>query len=416
MSSLFLRNVGIVMIGTALAQAIPMLILPYFTRVLSADLIGIYFIWLSAVAILASLATLSFEQAIFISRNKVELHSTLRLLVICAATICGFAWFFGYILSYWFDVTILPSVLRGLELLWVMYCFFFILSQALVNYYIYKSNFLESSILKVSIAFSIGLAQMLVVYFGFALEGLLISQVVMCGVVTLFFMKRNRVWPFSEKVLDNTLQTAKRCQRFIAYSTPAAVINTLASQLPIFFIAANFGPGLAGFYGLANKVLTVPSGFLSGSVLAVFKDEAGEEFRRNGNCLVAYKKVLKFLLLIAVPPFLILFLVVEYLFRLIFGEEWAEAGYYAQLLIPMVFVGFIASPLSYTLLLAQWQGVNLVWQICLLAMSYVAFNSFESFEHSIIFYSSGYSVFYIVYIAISYLAAKGQRCKFFSLG
>ena len=49
---------------------------------------------------------------------------------------------------------------------------------------------------------------------------------------------------------------------------------------------------------------------------------------------------------ICIIPFIILGFSGEYIFAFIFGSEWGDAGIYAQIMAPWMFVNFISSPVS----------------------------------------------------------------------
>jgi len=160
---------------------------------------------------------------------------------------------------------------------------------------------------------------------------------------------------------------------------------------------------------LTLKVLAGPLGLLANSVLTVFKEQAGRDFRELGNCKDAYHYALKSLTCLAILPALILGFFGEQIFSLAFGPEWAAAGRYAQILTPFFFTRFIASPLSYTLYLSQRQLHALIWQVGVLAMTWAVFTYSRSLERAIMFYSLAYSCMYLLYIAISFQAASGNR-------
>ena len=92
-----------------------------------------------------------------------------------------------------------------------------------------------------------------------------------------------------------------------------------------------------------------------------------------------------------------------------FGDAWVDAGTYAEILAPMFFMKFIASPLSYTLYIANKQVHDLAWQIGLLTMTWVAFYFSGSLEAAVTAYSAGYTLFYVIYLALSYWAAHGDK-------
>jgi O-antigen/teichoic acid export membrane protein len=49
------------------------------------------------------------------------------------------------------------------------------------------------------------------------------------------------------------------------------------------------------------------------------------------------------------------------LFARAFGPDWKQAGIYAQILSPWLFVLFVANPLSNLLTVREWQGTTLVY-------------------------------------------------------
>jgi O-antigen/teichoic acid export membrane protein len=102
-----------------------------------------------------------------------------------------------------------------------------------------------------------------------------------------------------------------------------------------------------------------------------------------------------------------LFFYGEEAFVLIFGNEWSMAGRFAEILAPMFLMKFIASPLSYTLYIANRQLHDLGWQIALLLMTWAAFDLTGSLLSAVQVYSFGYSALYVIYLFISYRAARG---------
>jgi O-antigen/teichoic acid export membrane protein len=189
---------------------------------------------------------------------------------------------------------------------------------------------------------------------------------------------------------------------------PADFISSFASQLPMLMMGKRFGLPAAGQYALTNKVLTAPMKLLAGSILSVFKEEAARSYREKGECREIFAKTLMALALLAITPFALLFCFAEPLFVWIFGDEWREAGNYASILAPMFYVQFIASPLSYVIYLANRQILDLAWQLCLLIATYCVFYYTKEIIMTMKLYSFGYSLLYIIYLAMAYKAAKSN--------
>lgn len=400
-----------VMLGTVISQALPILILTVLSRSYTVEDVGVYVLWLSITSILVAVATLSFEQSMYVVKSKIEVRSIFKVLFLAAILILLILYIINIFLYYATSLSMVPEELEEYSLSIVTYAFLLSLLQGMYSWFIYESRFLALSVLKVSVATLVVMVQVFVIAIDGELSDLIFTQVVITFIVVCFFQYRERLFPFNDERMLSASKMFILSKRFIYYSTPASVVNAFVNQLPIMLIAANYGVAFSAFYGLANKMLTVPSSLLSGSIMTVFRYEAGEEFRSTGQCMIAFKKTLKALLVISVVPFLMIFFLAEFLFALVFGEEWRVAGQYARYLIPFVFVGFVASPLSYTLLLVQWQGVNLIWQISLLLLTCFIFVMNFELIFAIQTYSIMYSIMYLIYLMISYQAAKGNFVK-----
>ena len=93
---------------------------------------------------------------------------------------------------------------------------------------------------------------------------------------------------------------------------------------------ALFSPAVAGYYSLSHRLLSLPMSLIGNSVANVFLERAAkakdndEELGRI--TLELYKK------LILIGSVIMSFVTFygDKLFPLIFGEQWAEAGKYAQ--------------------------------------------------------------------------------------
>ena len=144
-------------------------------------------------------------------------------------------------------------------------------------------------------------------------------------------------------------------------------------------------------------------------MLTVFKEQAGRDFREQGNCRDAYHSAFKSLAALAIFPALIVGIFGEQIFAMAFGPEWGAAGRYARILTPMFFMRFIAGPLSYTLYLSQRQLHALIWQAGVLAMTWAVFSLTGDLETAVTVYSLAYSCMYLLYLIISYRAAGGTR-------
>jgi O-antigen/teichoic acid export membrane protein len=112
--------------------------------------------------------------------------------------------------------------------------------------------------------------------------------------------------------------------------------------------------------------------------------------------------------LVGLLPSVILLIFSPQLFTWIFGDVWRPAGELVRILAPLCFLNFVASPLSYVFYVGGKQKIDLVWQIALFLMTVTAFVSPLSLHQSVMAYSIGYSLLYLVYLHLSYRVAKNS--------
>ena len=69
----------------------------------------------------------------------------------------------------------------------------------MISFYIYHSEFIKSSAVKIALNLSTGLVQVIAVANGFGLNGLIYGQLIASFVVVLVLMWSAKIWPFSSK-------------------------------------------------------------------------------------------------------------------------------------------------------------------------------------------------------------------------
>ena len=211
-------------------------------------------------------------------------------------------------------------------------------------------------------------------------------------------------------------QLAIKYKVFLKFQTFSDVINTLTQQMPNFLLSKfAINPADLGLYGQANRVIMAPSSLITGSVADVFKQKANEDFQKNGNAITIFKKTRKLLFSIMIIPCLILAIFGPSIFALLFGEEWRGSGVYAQIIMIMVFPKFIVSSLSYMYIIARKQREDFYLHLYVLGSTlisfYIGYKLFETTEAMLLFFSINYAIIYGIYYVRSYKFAKGNLIK-----
>jgi O-antigen/teichoic acid export membrane protein len=199
-----------------------------------------------------------------------------------------------------------------------------------------------------------------------------------------------------------------RYRKFLIFALPGGTINTVAAQLPVLIVTARFGAEPAGLVALAFRTLGAPIALLGTAVLDVFKRRASSAWRLKGECRTEYLQTFRVLAFGSVAASVVFFVAGEELFAIAFGEEWRGAGRAAVLLLPLFALRFVASPLSFMFFLAEKQQVDLVWQVSLLAVTAASLSLPATFPQALLAYAAGYSLLYLVYLALSYRFSLGE--------
>lgn len=169
------------------------------------------------------------------------------------------------------------------------------------------------------------------------------------------------------------LQAASRYRRFPMISSGSVVLNSLALYLPALALAAFYGPAVAGWFALSQRVIAAPMSLLGRSVAVAYNAQAAAYIRGDRHLLEGFaRKVSGQLLLLGLVPIITIAVVSPWAFRLAFGPEWATAGQYTQILAIAYLVHFVAVPISQTLNLLERQDTQLYWDVGRLGLVGVA--------------------------------------------
>ena len=107
-----------------------------------------------------------------------------------------------------------------------------------------------------------------------------------------------------------------------------------------------FSKTILGSYAFAFRVLKAPVGLIGNAIYQVFYQKATEALNSGQPIQPLVRRIYRNLFLIGLPVFLVLFIFAIPIFTFIFGEEWKTSGEIAQILMPWLFLNFLANPVS----------------------------------------------------------------------
>lgn len=405
----FWKHVMTVLGGTIGAQVLPLAVAPLITRLCTPSEMGAFSLWLGVVSVSAVAATLRMETAMILDHEPEQQRTCFRV-VFYTACVTALLVTAGAIAGR------LAGVHALQKLSWPELCTVGIgtwLTAAMQTTLAYATShgaFGKAARAKIWGAGTIALAQLVLLYIGAGGQGLLGGQLIglLAGLLAARLQLQPPAAPFGLVPDVQQRRYLRRHQAFWRFSLPSNLLNALVSQLPLFLIGLRHGAVAAGLYALTQRVLYAPVALLAASVLEVFKRQSVQEYQAVGNCTHAYRYTFKVLALLGLGPSLVLFAFSPALFGWIFGDSWRAAGELAQILAPLYFLNFIASPLSYVFFVSGRQKIDLVWQVALFAMTVSAFAAPGTLHQNVLWYTIGYSMLYLVYLHLSYQCSQSR--------
>ncbi|MCE4538142.1 oligosaccharide flippase family protein [Pelomonas sp. P7] len=153
-------------------------------------------------------------------------------------------------------------------------------------------------------------------------------------------------------------EMAAKHRDFPLLNTPHAFAGALQDTVAIALLTAWLGAPEAGAWALALRYLKAPASLVGGSLSQVLYPRLAQAASlAEARALV--RRNLLLLAAIALPLMLALLAAGPWLFATVFGAQWRGAGELARSLAPYVALHFIASPLSVVLMAWGAQGWGL---------------------------------------------------------
>jgi O-antigen/teichoic acid export membrane protein len=354
---------------------VPILFSPILTRVFTPYEFGgaQYIISITSIAVVVS--TGSYEKAIILPSNENRARGLLigsilvcivfsLALLICIWVLNGNAETIGYGGEFW-HLYFIP-----------MYVFVIGISNSL-DFKNLRMGYFRSmavansskSIFNTSISLGTG-------YLGFGLVGLLIGKLAGESIrllVLLWKSWRDIVRLSIKGLVKNIRSTLVEYRQFPMYSAPNGLVNALSTQLVIILLTMHFSEILVGHYSLTVRVMFLPIVLVASSLGQVFYKYAVKEYEKDDESLYRFfTSVLKWLVISAIIPSLVIVIWGPQIFKSIFGADWEVSGQIARWLIAWFFFFYVKSPLSSIVNIKKKLKDNLQIQVFLLFARIVA--------------------------------------------
>lgn len=349
-SKRIVRDTATVAAGTAVAQAITIAFYPIIARLYGPEAFGVLGVFMSVVVALASIAGLAYPIAIVLPKSDADAGGLARLslaiaLSIAAATALILAAFSESIIVL-FRLEPIASFIFLLPVVVIFTTLLATTQQWLIRTRQFSVTarvaVLQALIVNGAKA-GLGLVQplastlILIATAGFALHaGMLELGRRLSGT--------RRQDPFPDEPKKSLPELARAHRDFPLFRAPQELLNALSHGLPVILLAAFYGPKAAGFYALAYSVLAAPIRLIGRSVGSVLYPRLAEAAHRGEDLRRLVLLPTRALFLMGLVPFGTIMVAGPVLFAFAFGDEWRDAGNYAQWLSLWLLAGFVNAP------------------------------------------------------------------------
>lgn len=368
--SAFARGVGVLVGGTAGAQALMVLAAPLLTRLYSPEDFGLLAVFTAILALFGVIAAGRYELAIPLPESDQE-AANLTMLGFVLVVLTSAATFVVFLM--WpqpiADALNVPGLAPYLWLIPIGV--FFLGSYEVFSKWAIRCKQFPA-IARTRIVQAIGTLGVQLGAFKLGVPALLGGHTAGQGLgACRLALSALKCPEFRHCSLFEMRQQAVRHRRFPLYSSWTAIFGTASLQLAPLMLVALFGTAVAGLYALTLRILSIPSSLIGNAVGNVFMSSAPGA-HRNGSLKDLVRKLHSRLAIIGALPLAILCFWGPEIFEFFFGAAWRESGVYAQWMAPWIYFHFQWVPLSAVAIVLEQQRGLLISEAVTLAVRFLS--------------------------------------------
>jgi O-antigen/teichoic acid export membrane protein len=358
--SQFMRRLMMLSGSLAAGQAIMVAVSPLLTRLYDPEDFGLFAVFSALTGVIGVMMSLRYELGIPIARDDAEAADMAGLSFLIALGVSllmvPLVWFGGERLA---AATDLPGLAW---LLWLLPLTVFAagLGQLLSYWSVHRGTFRVNALSRFLQSATQAVLQVGFGALNTGAPGLVLGYAIayFTRIANFALIMPRADWALLRGVRFGAMRRlAVANWHYAAYSAPSTLLLSATQLLPAVLLAMLYGPAVAGWFGLGQRLMGMPVRLLAQAASSVF---LGEVVRLAPDAVYRlFKRAsLRFLGLglLGMGPLLVLG---PELFAVAFGERWRPAGEMAQLLAPVHLVRFVVVPVSQTLNLFRRQHLHL---------------------------------------------------------
>lgn len=394
------RDLSILVIGTVIAQFIPILLQPFLKRIYTPEDFGAFDLYLKSLNILFVFFSLRYDVGIVLPKKEKEVNALINtsvmfsifFLVISEIILLTFS-------DHIINIIKFPVKYRIFLYLLPITTFFFSINNTLNYYFIRIKAFKYISKSKFVRRGNEGLIQLGLGVLDNSL-GLFIGDFlgnITATIYNLYILIKKLKY----KIVVDFDEIKKVIRKYIdlpKFDIFPSLLNTLAISMLSFLIFSKFSLEEVGYLELAQKILLLPTAILSKSIGQILLQRVTNASHNNKSVKNELIFIIGLMTISSVAFFIIIYFFGPYLFKLIFGDIWIKSGYYAKIMIPYICIMFVISPMGRILIALQKIKINSIWQVIkFILISSLFLFKFDSVNQYIYVYTIINVFLYVLY-------------------
>jgi O-antigen/teichoic acid export membrane protein len=379
----FLKNVSIMLTGSAAGQLVSVMLSPVLTRIFSPQQFGVLSVYTAILTMVVVIASLRYELALTLATTEEE---AINLVAVCGVAlltttavvgVAAFAvpedlvkqwWSTPY--SYYRMASYRGLLVLGFVCLGGYYIALYFATRAEAFRAIARTRVYQGVTGPVS--------QIVLGLLGAGAPGLLLGSILgqSAGTLGLFYGQIGKRRALLRAISWRRMASlARRYWRFPVVASWAALIDAVGgNQLLYLLVSIQYSPRIAGFIFLAERIVARPLSLIGTSILQVFVGEAGRMVSADPARLRSrFYQVISRQFCLAFGWIVLTNVAGAELFPTVFGADWGDAVIYLQAMSLAYLTQAIVLPVFHTLQILEKQTIAAGWQVGRLLLVLITF-------------------------------------------
>ncbi|AOZ72442.1 hypothetical protein BK816_03330 [Boudabousia tangfeifanii] len=375
----FIKHMLTLVTGTALAQFASILLQPVLSRIYSPEVTGDMVVFSSVTAIVISIAALRYDMTIMLPKNDDDARQLKRLatriiigfaITLTIISVIGFPWIKGK----YGQLAAICFLFAGLSV-------FLVADSSVIQYWLNrKLNYKAIAINRAQQSIGSQTAQIILGLAGLRnvlglLFGLLIGQMAA-------WLNIQRKVPDSkispQPDTPSLKEMAYRYRKMPLLNGPNTLVDAVRFNGIILLLTLTFGRAMGGEFSKAWALSEAPVALINGAIAQVFFQRLAtvEQGEMTGLVRAAIKRAF----IVGLIPFTLFYFLSPPLVTWYLGSEWSNAGYYAQALVPWLYLQLATSPVAFIFVVTEQQQRLLAFAVvyAIVPLSYLWFVPHEN--------------------------------------